>query len=83
MNFKEKTAEELAALSVEELSLYYTELNDAKFKALEAKVEANAEASEIAEMRKEIVEKEINRLSTMDEVKAKILGISKDEILNG
>jgi len=37
----------------------------------------------MAEMRKQIVEKEIDRLSTMDEVKAKILGISKDEILNG
>jgi len=37
----------------------------------------------MAEMRKKIVEKEIDRLSTMDEVKAKILGISRDEILNG
>lgn len=37
----------------------------------------------MAEMRKQIVEKEIDRLSTMDEIKSKILGISKDEILNG
>jgi hypothetical protein len=37
----------------------------------------------MAEMRKQIVEKEIDRLSSMDEVKCKILGISKDEILNG
>lgn len=45
--------------------------------------ESRAKLLKMAEMRKEIVEKEINRLSTMDEVKAKILGISKDEILNG
>lgn len=37
----------------------------------------------MAEMRKKVIEKEIDRLSTMDEVKCKILGISKDEILNG
>jgi len=37
----------------------------------------------MAEMRKQVVEKEIDRLSTMDEIKCKILGISKDEILNG
>jgi hypothetical protein len=29
------------------------------------------------------LEKEIDRLSSMDEIKCKILGISKDEILNG
>lgn len=45
--------------------------------------ESRAKLLKMAEMRKEIVEKEINRLSTMDEIKAKILGISKDEILNG
>ena len=37
----------------------------------------------MAEMRKQSIEKEIDRLSTMDEVKCKILGISRDEILNG
>lgn len=37
----------------------------------------------MAEMRKQVIEKEIDRLSTMDEIKSKILGISKDEILNG
>ena len=37
----------------------------------------------MAEMRKQIVEKEIDRLSSMEEIKCKILGISKDEILNG
>jgi hypothetical protein len=37
----------------------------------------------MAEMRKKSVEKEIDRLSSMEEIKCKILGISKDEILNG
>lgn len=45
--------------------------------------ESRAKLIKMAEMRKQIVEKEIDRLSTMDEVKSKILGISKDEILNG
>ena len=45
--------------------------------------ESRMKLLKMAEMRKKIVEKEIDRLSTMDEVKCKILGISKDEILNG
>ena len=38
---------------------------------------------ELAEMRKGVVEDEIKNLSNMDEVKARILGISEDEVLNG
>ena len=45
--------------------------------------ESRAKLLKMAEMRKNVIEKEIDRLSTMDEVKSKILGISKDEILNG
>jgi hypothetical protein len=45
--------------------------------------ESRAKLLKMAEMRKHVIEKEIDRLSTMDEVKSKILGISKDEILNG
>jgi len=45
--------------------------------------ESRAKLIKMAEMRKKTVEKEIDRLSSMDEVKCKILGISKDEILNG
>jgi hypothetical protein len=45
--------------------------------------ESRAKLLKMAEIRKQVVEKEIDRLSTMDEVKCKILGISKDEILNG
>jgi hypothetical protein len=45
--------------------------------------ESRAKLLKMADMRKQTIEKEIDRLSTMDEVKCKILGISKDEILNG
>lgn len=45
--------------------------------------ESRAKLLKMAEMRKQVLEKEIDRLSSMDEVKAKILGISRDEILNG
>ena len=45
--------------------------------------ESRAKLLKMAEMRKRTIEKEIDRLSTMDEVKCKILGISRDEILNG
>lgn len=45
--------------------------------------ESRAKLIRMAEMRKQVVEKEIDRLTSMDELKCKILGISKDEILNG
>jgi len=45
--------------------------------------ESRAKLLKMAEMRKQVIEKEIDRLSSMDEIKSKILGISKDEILNG
>lgn len=45
--------------------------------------ESRLKLIKMAEMRKQVVEKEIDRLSSMDELKCKILGISKDEILNG
>jgi len=37
----------------------------------------------LAELRKKNVKKEIKKLSSMDEVKARIMGISEDEVLNG
>ena len=37
----------------------------------------------LAELRKKGVKKEIQKLSSMDEVKARIMGISEDEVLNG
>lgn len=45
--------------------------------------DSRAKLLKMADMRKKTIEKEIDRLSTMDEVKCKILGISRDEILNG
>jgi hypothetical protein len=45
--------------------------------------ESRVKLIKMAEMRKKSLEKEIDRLSSMDEIKCKILGISKDEILNG
>ena len=45
--------------------------------------ESRQKLIKMAEMRKKVIEKEIDRLSSMDEIKCKILGISKDEILNG
>jgi hypothetical protein len=45
--------------------------------------ESRAKLIKMAEMRKKVVEKEIDRLSSMEEIKSKILGISRDEILNG
>tara|TARA_Y100000593_G_scaffold30011_4_gene59511 strand:+ start:10810 stop:11898 length:1089 start_codon:yes stop_codon:yes gene_type:complete len=38
---------------------------------------------ELAEKRKEIVQEEINKLSNMDEIKCRILGLGEDEALNG
>ena len=37
----------------------------------------------LAELRKKSVKKEIQKLSSMEEVKARIMGISEDEVLNG
>ena len=38
---------------------------------------------EMAEARKKVIKKEINKLITIDDVKARILGITEEEILNG
>ena len=38
---------------------------------------------QLAEMRKEIIKDEIQNLGSMDEVKARVMGISEDEVLNG
>lgn len=45
--------------------------------------ESRAKLLKMAELRKQSLSNEIERLSSMDEIKCKILGISKDEILNG
>ena len=45
--------------------------------------ESRKEMLKLAEMRKELLTKEIERLSTIDEIKARIMGISINEVLNG
>ena len=45
--------------------------------------ESRKDMIKLAEIRKKAVKEEIHRLSTLDEVKARILGISEDEVLNG
>jgi hypothetical protein len=45
--------------------------------------ESRAKLIQLAEKRKKVVKKEIRNLSSMDEVKARIMGITEDEILNG
>ena len=37
----------------------------------------------IAELRKKNVSKEIERLTSMEEIKSRIMGISEEEVLNG
>ena len=38
---------------------------------------------QLAEVRKQIVEEEVDRLSSMDELKGKIMGLSEEEASNG
>jgi hypothetical protein len=45
--------------------------------------ESRKKSIDLAEIRKKDLKKEIKNLSTMDEVKARILGLSEDEVLNG
>ena len=44
--------------------------------------ESRAKMIKLAEMRKEAVAEEVEKLSTMDELKARIMGISEGEVLN-
>jgi hypothetical protein len=37
----------------------------------------------LAELRKKVLEKEVEKLTSMDEVKARVMGLSEDEVLNG
>jgi len=45
--------------------------------------ESRKQLIKLAELRKQVVKEEIDRLSSMDEVKCRILGISPEEVLNG
>ena len=44
--------------------------------------ESRTKMIKLANMRKEAVAEEVEKLSTMDEIKARIMGISEDEVLN-
>jgi hypothetical protein len=45
--------------------------------------ESRGKLIKLAELRKKSLKKEIENLSTMDEVKSKVLGLSEEEVLNG
>jgi len=45
--------------------------------------ESRQKLIKLAELRKKVIKDEVQKLSSMDEVKARILGISEDEVLNG
>jgi len=45
--------------------------------------ESRKQMIDLAELRKEALSEEINKLSNMDEIKSRIMGISEDEVLNG
>ena len=45
--------------------------------------ESRQKLIKLAELRKQVVKEEIENLSSMDEVKARIMGISEDEVLEG
>jgi len=45
--------------------------------------ESRLQLIKLAELRKESVKEEIENLSSMDEVKARVMGISEEEVLNG
>tara|TARA_R110002110_G_scaffold11785_1_gene56401 strand:- start:337 stop:1434 length:1098 start_codon:yes stop_codon:yes gene_type:complete len=45
--------------------------------------ESRAKLLKMAEVRRSILKEEVERLSTMDEVKARIMGLDEDEVLNG
>lgn len=45
--------------------------------------ESRKDMLRLAELRKNVLKKEIERLSSLDEIKCRILGVSEEEILNG
>ena len=45
--------------------------------------ESREKLIKLAELRKKAVEEEVEKLTTIDEVKATIMGLTKEEALNG
>ena len=45
--------------------------------------ESRKKMLQLAELRRQVIEDEVEKLESIDEIKARILGLSKDEVLNG
>ena len=45
--------------------------------------ESREKLIKLAELRKNVLKEEVENLSSMDEVKSRILGLSEEEVLNG
>ena len=45
--------------------------------------ESRKEMIKMADMRREVLKSEINKLSSLDDVKARIFGLSEEEVLDG
>ena len=45
--------------------------------------ESREKLIKLAELRKSVLKEEVENLSSMDEVKSRILGLSEEEVLNG
>ena len=45
--------------------------------------ESRKELIKMAELRKKVIQNEVDKLSTMDDVKARIFGLSEEEAING
>jgi len=45
--------------------------------------ESRKEMIKMADMRREVLKTEINKLSSMDDVKARIFGLTEEEVLDG
>ena len=45
--------------------------------------ESRKKMLQLAELRKQVIKDEVEKLESMDEIKARILGLSKDEVFNG
>jgi hypothetical protein len=45
--------------------------------------ESRIKLIKLAEVRKKALEKEVDKIASLDDIKAKIMGLTKDEVLNG
>lgn len=84
VEFKEKTAEELKELSVDELAGYYNEMNAHKAKELNDKVDSKADQNEIDILKKELEELRGVQLKTMQaQIESQAIRLKKAEAKDG